>query len=63
MPPCSGKVKSFDKFDSNFFGFTPKEVDYIDPQERKLLETTYEAIWDAGKMSRRITTCRKPFNV
>jgi len=48
LPPCSGKVKSFDKFDSNFFGFTPKEVEHIDPQERKLLETTFEAIVDAG---------------
>ncbi|KAI1278798.1 Fatty acid synthase [Halotydeus destructor] len=48
LPPCSGKVKSFDKFDNRFFGFTPKEVEYIDPQERKLLETTFEAIVDAG---------------
>lgn len=48
MPPCNGKVKSFDKFDADFFGYTPNQVDYLDPQDRKLLEVTYEAILDAG---------------
>ena len=49
LPPCSGKVKSFDKFDNEFFGYDSKQVDYVDPQDRKLLETTFEAILDAGK--------------
>lgn len=49
LPPCSGKVKSFDKFDAEFFGYDPKQVDYLDPQDRKLLETTYEALLDAGQ--------------
>lgn len=62
MPPCSGKVKSFDKFDSNFFGFTAKEVEYIDPQERKLLETTYEAICDAGKCQLAVESRSKKLN-
>lgn len=48
LPPCNGKVKSFDKFDADFFGYTPNQVDYLDPQDRKLLEVTYEAILDAG---------------
>lgn len=48
LPPCSGKVKSFDKFDNEFFGYDAKQVDYVDPQDRKLLETTFEALIDAG---------------
>lgn len=50
LPPCSGKVKSFDKFDHRFFGYDDeKQVEFVDPQDRKLLEATYEAIIDAGE--------------
>ena len=49
LPGRNGKMPNLDKFDSEFFGIPESEVNYIDPQERLLLEATYEAIIDAGK--------------
>lgn len=46
--PASPSLTSADKFDSYFFGFTPKEADYMDPQHRLFLEACYEAIENAG---------------
>ena len=46
-----GKVKDIDKFDGLFFGIMHTMGDCIDPQSRILLETTYEAIIDAGMQS------------
>ena len=43
-----GKVKNIDKFDDAFFGLS-KQADSLDPEARILLETTYEAIIDAGE--------------
>ncbi len=43
-----GKLKEIEKFDGPFFGIMPKMGDIVDPQSRILLETTYEAIVDAG---------------
>ena len=42
------KLKHIDKFDGPFFGIMPKMGDHIEPHARILLETTYEAIIDAG---------------
>lgn len=44
-----GRVKDIDKFDGGFFGFLGKNGDHLDPESRILLETTYEAIADAGQ--------------
>ena len=44
----SGKIKQIDKFDSVFFSTFGLLADAMDPQARILLETTYEAICDAG---------------
>ena len=44
-----GKIKDVDKFDGSYFGFLGKQGDIIDPESRFLLETTFEAIIDAGK--------------
>ncbi len=43
-----GKLKNIDKFDGSFFGIMADIGDNLDPQIRILLETTYEAIMDAG---------------
>ena len=44
-------IKDIDKFDPNFFGFTPNEAKYIDPQLRVLLEVAWHAIEDAGEVT------------
>jgi acyl transferase domain-containing protein len=43
-----GKLKEIDKFDGPFFGLMSEVADSVDPHSRILLETTYEAICDAG---------------
>ncbi|MCP4990324.1 MAG: SDR family NAD(P)-dependent oxidoreductase [Colwellia sp.] len=35
-------------FDARLFGFSPKEAEIIDPQHRLFLETSWEALEDAG---------------
>jgi fatty acid synthase len=48
MNPRMGKLKNIDKFDGSFFGIMADIGDNLDPQIRVLLETTYEAVMDAG---------------
>ena len=43
-----GKLKEIDKLDCAFFGLFSQFADKVDPHSRMLLETTYEAIVDAG---------------
>lgn len=35
-------------FDAEFFGISPREADFIDPQQRFMLELAWEALSDAG---------------
>jgi acyl transferase domain-containing protein/acyl-CoA synthetase (AMP-forming)/AMP-acid ligase II/SAM-dependent methyltransferase/acyl carrier protein len=42
-------------FDAAFFGITPKEAVYIDPQHRLLLEVAWEALENAGLPAERLT--------
>jgi amino acid adenylation domain-containing protein len=41
-------LDNVDYFDASFFGFTPRESEYTDPQHRLFLECTWEALESAG---------------
>ena len=43
-----GVLDDIEMFDAGFFGFTPKEAEILDPQQRVFLETAWEALEDAG---------------
>ena len=43
-----GRIPNYRKFDGNFFGLMYFFAESIDPQTRLVMETTYEAIIDAG---------------
>ena len=43
-----GIVEGIDLFDAEFFGFTPRDAEILDPQHRQFLECAWEALEDAG---------------
>ncbi|AJQ25407.1 SDR family NAD(P)-dependent oxidoreductase [Pelosinus fermentans] len=43
-----GFLDGVDKFDPLFFNISPREAEFIDPQERLFLECAYETLEDAG---------------
>lgn len=42
-------VDRFDRFDPGFFNISPREADFVDPQQRMLLESSWRALEDAGQ--------------
>lgn len=48
LPHRAGLIKNISTFDAVFFGVHPKQAHVMDPQLRLLLESTHEAILDAG---------------
>ena len=44
----SGSVGDVSQFDAAFFGISPREAAQIDPQQRVLLELSWQAFEDAG---------------
>jgi epothilone polyketide synthase D len=53
-----GFVKDHDRFDAEFFGISPREASTLDPQQRFLLETSWEALENAGLAPARLADRR-----
>jgi phthiocerol/phenolphthiocerol synthesis type-I polyketide synthase B len=48
MTRYGGFLDHLQEFDAAFFGISPREAQSVDPQQRVLLETAWEALEDAG---------------
>lgn len=49
---ASPVLDGVDEFDANFFGYTPKEAEMLDPQHRLFLEGAWEALENAGYLGK-----------
>ncbi|MCI0623056.1 MAG: type I polyketide synthase [Acidobacteria bacterium] len=45
---ASGILGNIDQFDAEFFGYSPREAEVMDPQQRIFLEVAWHALEDAG---------------
>lgn len=47
--PADGNfIDGLDRFDARFFNISPKEAPFVDPQQRMILETAWQALEDAN---------------
>jgi myxalamid-type polyketide synthase MxaB len=49
-------IPDFDQFSASFFGISPREAQFMDPQQRQLLEVHWEALENAGIVPQRLAT-------
>jgi myxalamid-type polyketide synthase MxaB len=49
-------IPDFDQFSAAFFGISPREAQFMDPQQRQLLEIHWEALENAGIVPQRLAT-------
>ena len=54
--PVSAPLKDADCFDAGFFGYSRREAELMDPQQRHFLELAYAAIQDAGYVPHAMTS-------
>ncbi|HEY4594294.1 MAG TPA: beta-ketoacyl synthase N-terminal-like domain-containing protein, partial [Thermoanaerobaculia bacterium] len=52
--PAAGVLAGVELFDAGFFGYSPREAELLDPQQRLFLECAWEALEDAGYDSLRV---------
>jgi acyl transferase domain-containing protein len=50
---AGGVLADADRFDADFFAYSPREAEVLDPQQRIFLECAWEALEDAGHDPRR----------
>lgn len=53
-----GFLENIDQFDPFFFGISPMEAKYMDPQQRLVLELSYEALDDAGQVTEQLNNTK-----
>lgn len=46
--PVHGSLSGIDRFDAQLFGYSPKEAELMDPQQRMLLQLAWHALESAG---------------